>query len=115
MKKEVFNEFFLMTIATIGAFIIGEYPEGVAVMLFYSVGELFQGAAVKRAKNNIKALLDVRPKEANVFRNGDYTSVSPEDVKIGEKIQIRVGEKIPLDGVLLSKNLNKRCLSEYCL
>ena len=101
-KGDVFTEFFLMSIATIGAFVIGEYPEGVAVMLFYAVGELFQGAAVKRAKGNIKALLDVRPKEANVFRNGDYTSVSPEDVHIGEKIQIRVGEKIPLDGILLS-------------
>ncbi|MEQ6125392.1 heavy metal translocating P-type ATPase, partial [Pseudotenacibaculum sp. MALMAid0570] len=89
-KGDVFTEFFLMSIATIGAFIIGEYPEGVAVMLFYAVGELFQGAAVKRAKGNIKALLDVRPKEANVFRDGDFTSVSPEDVTIGEKIQIRV-------------------------
>lgn len=101
-KGDVFTEFFLMSIATIGAFIIGEYPEGVAVMLFYAVGELFQNAAVNRAKGNIKALLDVRPKEANVFRDGDYKSVSPEDVNIGEKIQIRVGEKIPLDGILLS-------------
>ena len=70
-----------MSIATIGAFIIGEYPEGVAVMLFYAVGELFQNAAVNRAKGNIKALLDVRPKEANVFRERDYISVSPENVK----------------------------------
>lgn len=101
-KGDFFTEFFLMSIATIGAFIIGEYPEGVAVMLFYAVGELFQNAAVNRAKGNIKALLDVRPKEANVFREGDYISVSPEDVNIGEKIQIRVGEKIPLDGILLS-------------
>lgn len=112
-KGDVFTEFFLMSIATIGAFIIGEYPEGVAVMLFYAVGELFQGAAVKRAKGNIKALLDVRPKEANVFRDGDFTSVSPEDVTIGEKIQIRVGEKIPLDGVLLSEkaSLNTAALT----
>jgi len=104
---------FLMSIATIGAFIIGEYPEGVAVMLFYAVGELFQGAAVKKAKGNIKALLDVRPKEAIVSRNGDYKSVPPEDVNIGEKIQIRVGEKIPLDGVLLSKkaSLNTAALT----
>ena len=101
-KGDVFTEFFLMSIATIGAFIIGEYPEGVAVMLFYAVGELFQSAAVNRAKGNIKALLDVRPKEANVFRDDYYKSVSPEDVNIGEKIQIRVGEKIPLDGILLS-------------
>jgi len=102
-----------MSIATIGAFIIGEYPEGVAVMLFYAVGELFQNAAVNRAKGNIKALLDVRPKEANVFRDGDYISVSPEAVNIGEKIQIRVGEKIPLDGILLSEkaSLNTAALT----
>ncbi|WP_025740681.1 MULTISPECIES: heavy metal translocating P-type ATPase [Aquimarina] len=112
-KGDFFTEFFLMSIATIGAFVIGEYPEGVAVMLFYAVGELFQNAAVKRAKGNIKALLDVRPKEANVFRDGDYTSVSPEDVNIGEKIQIRVGEKIPLDGLLLSEkaSLNTAALT----
>lgn len=102
IKGDVFTEFFLMSIATIGAFVIGEYPEGVAVMLFYAVGELFQNAAVNRAKGNIKALLDVRPKEANVFRDGVFTSVSPEGVNIGEKIQVRVGEKIPLDGILLS-------------
>ena len=112
-KGDFFTEFFLMSIATIGAFIIGEYPEGVAVMLFYAVGELFQNAAVKRAKGNIKALLDVRPKEANVLRDGDYKSVSPEDVNIGEKIQIRVGEKIPLDGLLLSEkaSLNTAALT----
>ncbi|MFL1012662.1 heavy metal translocating P-type ATPase [Flavisericum labens] len=112
-KGDVFTEFFLMSIATIGAFIIGEYPEGVAVMLFYAVGELFQNAAVNRAKGNIKALLDVRPKEANVFRDGDYISVSPEAVNIGEKIQIRVGEKIPLDGILLSEkaSLNTAALT----
>jgi Cd2+/Zn2+-exporting ATPase len=102
-KGDVFTEFFLMSIATIGAFIIGEYPEGVAVMLFYAVGELFQNAAVSRAKRNIKALLDVRPNEALVYRNNDYVSVNPERVEIGEKVQVRVGEKIPLDGVLLSK------------
>ena len=112
-KGDVFTEFFLMSIATIGAFIIGEYPEGVAVMLFYAVGELFQNAAVNRAKGNIKALLDVRPKEANVFRDGDYKSVSPESVEIGEKVQIRVGEKIPLDGILLSEkaSLNTAALT----
>lgn len=101
-KGDFFTEFFLMSIATIGAFAIGEYPEGVAVMLFYAVGELFQQAAVLRARGNIKALLDVRPNEAIVYRNGNYVSVSPETVTIGEKIQVRVGEKVPLDGVLLS-------------
>ncbi len=113
IRRNFFTEFLLMSIATIGAFAIGEYPEGVAVMLFYAVGELFQNAAVNRAKGNIKALLDVRPKEANVFRDGDYKSVSPENVNIGEKIQIRVGEKIPLDGVLLSEkaSLNTAALT----
>jgi len=113
LRGDFFTEFLLMSIATLGAFAIGEYPEGVAVMLFYAVGELFQAAAVKRAKGNIKALLDVRPKEATVFRNGDYKNVSPEDIEIGEKIQVRVGEKIPLDGVLLSEkaSLNTAALT----
>lgn len=102
-KGDFFTEFFLMSIATLGAFVIGEYPEGVAVMLFYAVGELFQNAAVNRAKGNIKALLDARPDEALVFRNGDFVSANPETVEIGERIQVRVGEKIPLDGVLLSE------------
>ncbi len=92
-----------MSIATLGAFAIGEYPEGVAVMLFYAVGELFQNAAVKKAKRNIKALLDVRPNEALVYRENNYISVNPEMVEIGEKVQVRVGEKIPLDGILLSE------------
>ena len=98
-----FTEFFLMGIATIGAFAIGEYPEGVAVMVFYAVGELFQGAAVKRAKGNIKALLDLRPDHALVFRDHSYISVAPELVEIGEKIQVRAGEKVPLDGQLISE------------
>jgi Cd2+/Zn2+-exporting ATPase len=111
-KGEVFTEFFLMSIATIGAFAIGEYPEGVAVMLFYAIGELFQTAAVKRAKNNIKALLDVRPNTASVLRNDTYQSVDPDTVQIGETIQVRVGEKIPLDGTLIS---NKAALNTAAL
>ncbi len=113
LKGEVFTEFFLMSVATIGAFAISEYPEGVAVMLFYTVGELFQSAAVSRSKNNIKALLDVRPRIANVFKNGNYVEVNPEDVKIGDTIQVRVGEKIPLDGTLLSEktSLNTAALT----
>src|SRR5690606_28597542 len=103
MKKgEFFTEFTLMSVATIGAFILGEYPEGVAVMLFYAVGELFQSAAVSKARNNIKALLDVRPDSANVFRNNEWKTVNPESVEIGEIVQIKVGEKVPLDGFLLS-------------
>ncbi|AGA80652.1 MULTISPECIES: heavy metal translocating P-type ATPase [Echinicola] len=102
-KGDFFTEFFLMSIATLGAFAIGEYPEGVAVMLFYAVGELFQNAAVKRAKGNIKALLDVRPNIALVYRDNDFVEVNPETVHIGEKVQVRTGEKIPLDGILLSE------------
>lgn len=102
-SKQFFTEFSLMALATIGAFVIGEYPEGVAVMLFYAIGELFQNAAITRAKGNIKALLDVRPDTANVLRNGTYHVVAPESVEINEIIQIRVGEKIPLDGEMMSQ------------
>lgn len=102
-KGNFFTEFFLMGVATIGAFGIGEYPEGVAVMVFYAVGELFQSAAVQRAKSNIKALLDLRPDQALIFRDHQFISVSPEEVNVGEKIQVRVGEKVPLDGILLSE------------
>lgn len=101
-SKQFFTEFSLMSLATLGAFAIGEYPEGVAVMLFYAIGELFQSAAVNRAKGNIKALLDVRPDTAMVWRDGAYVSVTPETVSIGETIQIRSGEKAPLDGEMLS-------------
>lgn len=102
VQGEFFTEFLLMSIATIGAFAIGEYPEGVAVMLFYAVGELFQDAAVSRAKGNIRALLDVRPDKASVYIDGNYKTVHPEEVEVGSRIQIKVGEKIPLDGILLS-------------
>ena len=99
---DFFTEFFLMSIATIGAFAIKEYPEGVAVMLFYTVGELFQEKAVKRAKSSIKSLLDVRPDTASVWRGNRFETMHPAKVKIGEKIQVKPGEKIPLDGKLLS-------------
>ena len=102
-KLDFFNEFSLMGIATVGAFAIGEFPEGVAVMLFYTIGEMFQESAVNRAQNNIKALLDVRPKEATVFRNEKWETIAPNEVKVGEKIQIKVGEKVPLDGILISE------------
>jgi len=101
-KKEFFTEFTLMVLATVGAFAIGEYPEGVAVMLFYAIGELFQSAAVNKAKSNIKALLDVRPSSVSVLRNNKYEETKPEKVEIGETIQIKAGEKIPLDGEMLS-------------
>ena len=101
-KGEFFTEFLLMSIATIGAFAIGEYPEGVAVMLFYAVGELFQDSAVSKAKRNIKSLLDVRPDIASLWKDGSYKKVHPEDVPVGSKIQVKVGEKVPLDGFMLS-------------
>jgi len=100
--KDFFNEFTLMILATFGAFAIGEYPEAVAVILFYSIGEMFQTSAVNKARRNIKALLDIRPETATVLRNGKFEIVSPENVSIGETIQIKAGEKIPLDGKLLS-------------
>lgn len=101
-KGEIFTEFTLMSIATLGAFALGQYAEGVAVMLFYTVGELFQHAAVDRATGNIRALLDLRPETATVFRNGQWVSLHPEEVEIGEKIQIKVGEKVPLDAAMIS-------------
>ena len=101
-KGEFFTEFFLMSLATIGAFAIGQYPEGVAVMMFYAVGELFQTAAVRRAKGNIKALLDVHPDQATVLRDGRAAVVKPETVQVGETIRVRPGERASLDGVLLS-------------
>ncbi|MBK9513742.1 MAG: cadmium-translocating P-type ATPase [Flavobacteriales bacterium] len=101
-KGDVFSEFFLMSLATIGAFFIQEYPEGVAVMLFYAVGELFQDAAMDRAKRNIQALLDVRPDTANVMRDGVPVETPAAEVKVGDTIRIRVGDRVPLDGKLLS-------------
>lgn len=100
--KDFFSEFFLMTIATLGAFAIGEYPEAVAVMLFYAVGEAFQTMAVSRAKGNIKNLLDQRPDEVTVSLNGTYKTIKAEDAKIGDVLQLKPGEKLGLDGVLLS-------------
>ena len=102
LRGDIFNEFFLMSIATIGAFAIGEYPEGVGVMLFYAVGELLQAAAVQKARGNIEKLLDVAPKEASVLRNQEYISTSPQNVQIGEQIQVLAGQQVPLDATLLS-------------
>ena len=102
-KGELFSEFLLMSIAAIGAFTIGEYPEGVAIMLFYAVGEVFQTLAVKRAKANVKSLLDQRPDEVMVLRNNQPQTVKAESVIIGEIIQLKPGEKLGLDGALLSE------------
>ena len=101
IRGEVFDENFLMSIATIGAFFIGEYPEAVAVMLFYQIGEVFQGYAVNRSRKSISSLMDIRADYANVLRNGKEIRVSPEEVSIGESIIVKPGERVPLDGTIL--------------
>ena len=101
LKGKVFDENFLMAIATLGAFCIGEFPEAVAVMLFYQIGELFQSYAVDKSKKSIASLMDIRPDYANVFRDGKEERVTPEEVKIGESIIVKPGEKIPLDGIVI--------------
>lgn len=103
-KGDVFSEFFLMSIATIGAFVIGEYPEGVAVMLFYSVGEVFQTLAVQRAKGNIAKLLDQRPDEVTVLVNDRPQTVKAAEVELNSLIQLKPGEKLALDGILISQS-----------
>lgn len=103
-KRDIFSEFLLMSIATLGAFAIGEYPEGVAVMLFYAIGESFQDIAVKRAKGNIKALLDQRPDETTIVQGQNTVTIRAEDVQIGDVILLKSGEKLALDGVLLSSS-----------
>lgn len=100
-KGEVFDEEFLMTVATIGAFAIGEFPEAVAVMLFYQIGEMFQDYAVDKSKKSITELMDIRPDVAYVKRNGKVEKVSPEIVKIEEEIVVKPGERIPLDGEVI--------------
>lgn len=103
LRLDFFNEFVLMTVATLGAFAIGSFSEGVAVMVFYSIGEWFQDAAVDKAKRNIKALLDIRPDKVTVIRAGETVTIHPDQVKINEVIQVKPGEKVALDGVLLSE------------
>lgn len=100
-RGKVFDENFLMTIATIGAFAIGEFPEAVAVMLFYQVGELFQSYAVNKSRKSIASLMNIRPDYANVKRNEEILKVNPEDVNIGETIIVKPGEKVPLDGTII--------------
>jgi heavy metal-(Cd/Co/Hg/Pb/Zn)-translocating P-type ATPase len=102
IRLDFFNEFFLMSVATIGAFAIGSYSEGVAVMVFYSIGEWFQDSAVSNAKRSIKALLDIRPDSVDVIRDGKVINVLPAEVQIDEIIQVKPGEKVALDGVLTS-------------
>lgn len=101
LKGQIFDENFLMSIATIGAFAIGEYPEGVAVMLFYQVGEFFQSLAVNRSRNSITELMDIRPDYANLKVGNDTKKVSPEEISVGDYIIVKPGEKVPLDGVVI--------------
>ena len=101
LRGEVFDENFLMTIATLGAFFIGEYPEGVAVMLFYEIGELFQSYAVNRSRKSITSLMNIRADYANVIRDGKEEKVNPETVNIDEVILVKPGERVPLDGVII--------------
>ena len=102
MRMQVFDENFLMFIATAGAFLIGEYPEAVGVMLFYQVGELFQGYAVDKSRKSIAELMNIRPDYANLKRDGEITKVDPDDVLVGDEIIVRPGERIPLDAIVIA-------------
>lgn len=113
LRGKVLDENFLMTVATVGAFCIGEYPEAVAVMLFYQIGELFQSYAVEKSRKSISSLMDIRPDFANVYREKTLKRVNPEQVKIGETILVKPGEKIPLDGIVIegTSHLNMQALT----
>lgn len=104
LNRQVFDENFLMAVATVGAILLGEFREGVAVMLFYQIGELFQSCAVGRSRKNIAALMDIRPDYANVLVEGKLTKVDPDDVEIGTDIIVNPGEKVPIDGVIVEGN-----------
>ena len=113
IQGQVFDENFLMAIATVGAMILGKYGEGVEVMLFFQVGELFQSYAVGKSRQNIAALMDICPDYANVEQDGELVQVDPDDVEIDDIIVIRPGEKVPLDGVVLegTSTLNTSALT----
>ncbi|MEE1086688.1 MAG: heavy metal translocating P-type ATPase [Schaedlerella sp.] len=100
LNRQVFDENFLMAVATVGAMLLGEFREGVAVMLFYQIGELFQSVAVGKSRRNIAALMDIRPDYANIYVDGEIEQVDPDDVEIGTEIIVNPGEKIPIDGVI---------------
>ncbi len=104
LRGQVFDENFLMAIATIGAFAIGEYPEGVAVMLFYQLGELFQGIAVNNSRKSIIALMDIRPDYANLKTDSEIKKVNPDEIKVADIIVVKPGEKVPLDGKIITGN-----------
>lgn len=104
LNKQVFDENFLMAVATVGAMLLGDFKEGVAVMLFYQIGELFQSCAVGKSRKNIAALMDIRPDYANVMVDGEIEQVDPDDVEIGTEIIVNPGEKVPIDGVVTEGN-----------
>ena len=101
INRQVFDENFLMAVATVGAMLLGDFREGVAVMLFYQVGELFQSVAVGKSRKNIAALMDIRPDYANVIIDGNLTKVLPDEVEIGTEIIVNPGEKVPIDGIVI--------------
>ena len=101
IRGKVFDENFLMAVATLGAFGISEFPEAVAVMLFYQVGELFQAIAVDKSRKSISSLMDIRPDEANLLIDGEIKIVNPDEVEIGSEILVKPGEKVPIDGVVI--------------
>ena len=101
-NRQVFDECFLMAVATVGAIALGDYAEGVAVMLFYQVGELFQSYAVGKSRKSIAALMDIRPDYANMLGDDGMTQVDPDEVDVGSIIVVQPGEKIPIDGVVIS-------------
>lgn len=113
MNRQIFDENFLMAVATVGAIALGDYKEGTAVMLFYQIGELFQSYAVGKSRKNISELMDIRPDYANVERNGQVEKVDPDEVEIGSIIMIRPGEKVPIDGVIVegTSTLNTSALT----
>ena len=113
LNKQVFDENFLMAVATVGAIGLGEYPEAVAVMLFYQIGELFQSYAVGKSRKNISNLMDIRPDYANIEKDGELVKVDPDEVEIGDIITVVVGEKIPLDGIVVegTSSLNTSALT----
>ena len=106
LKKQVFDENFLMAVATVGAICLGEYQEGVAVMLFYQIGELFESYAVGKSRRNISELMDIRPDFANIMVDGELTQVDPDEVAVGETIIVQPGEKIPIDGIIVEGKAN---------
>ena len=101
-KGQIFDENFLMAVATVGAVALGEFSEGAAVMLFYQVGELFQSVAVGKSRKNITSLMDIRPDYANIELNGKLEKIDPDDVEIGTEIVVNPGEKVPIDGIIIS-------------